>query len=401
MASLWIRNNSPFYVCCYTSGTGLRLKKSTKVTVKPLPGETRKDGTPKTPSDKRREAQEFCLAIERAENSFKCGTLTEQAAKKIIGEILERTSGEKLHDHTAEAWLNEWSAGKADSKSPATAERYAQVVREFLKSLGGRAKLSLGHITPKDIHAYRDAEIEAGKSPKTANTSVKIVSTAFNAALRQNYITSNPCRALEHLPEETAERDTFTSEQVEALVNAAEGDWKGAILLSYYTGARLRDVANMRWSAIDLERQLIAFTPGKTKKSKKEVMVPLHPELESHLLKLPGIGRAFVFPSLAGQGTGGKTGLSGQFATIMDKVGIQGKVTRHTAKGRANKSLSFHSLRHSFNSEMANAGVSQEIRQKLTGHASAEMNKTYTHHDIKTLRTAIDTMPGLGAQGGK
>jgi hypothetical protein len=55
-------------------------------------------------------------------------------------EIMERTSGDKLHDYTAADWLNEWCAGKADTKSAAMAERYAQVTREFLESLGGRAR---------------------------------------------------------------------------------------------------------------------------------------------------------------------------------------------------------------------------------------------------------------------
>ena len=127
--------------------------------------------------------------------------------------------------------------------------------------------------------------------------------------------------------------------------------------------------------------------------------IPLHPELERHLLKAPGIGKAFLFPSLAGKGTGGKSGLSGQFAAIMARAGIVGKITRHSPEGRANSSLSFHSLRHSFNSAMANAGVSQEIRQKLTGHASAEMNTVYTHHELEPLRAAIAAIPGIGAAG--
>jgi integrase len=368
------RGRSPYWICCYTSADGQRLKKSTK----------HKD---------RKKAWKVCLSIERAEGFAKNGTLTEQTAKKIIGEILERATGEKLHDHTADEWFNEWCAGKANTKSAATAERYRQVAREFLESLGSRAKLSLGHISLKDIRTYRDTELAAGKSPKTANLSVKIVSAAFNAALRQGYITSNPCRALESLAEETAERSTFTTAQVAKLVSTAEGDWKGATLLAYYTGARLGDVANMRWSAIDLKRQIVTFTPSKTKKT---VTIPLHAELESHLLKTPGIGKAFLFPSLAGRGTGGKTGLSGQFTAIMARAGVKGKITRHTAGGRANSSLSFHSLRHSFNSAMANAGVSQEIRMKLTGHVSAEMNKGYTHHELEPLRAAVRAIPSIG-----
>jgi integrase len=125
------------------------------------------------------------------------------------------------------------------------------------------------------------------------------------------------------------------------------------------------------------------------------VTVPLHSQLERELLKTPGVGKAFLFPSLAGKGTGGKHGLSGRFAAIMEKAGIEGKITQHAKGGRALSNLSFHSLRHSFNSAMANAGVSQEIRQKLTGHASAEINKLYTHHELEPLRAAIETLPGL------
>jgi integrase len=263
---------------------------------------------------------------------------------------------------------------------------------KFLASLGSRAKLSLGHIIPKDIRTYRDAELAAGKSPKTANLSVKIVSAAFNAAFRQGYIPSNPCLALESLAEETAERSAFTPAQIAKLVGAAQGDWKGAILFAYFTGARLQDVANMRWNAIDLKQQIVTFTPSKTK---KPVTIPLRSELERQLLKLPGVGKALLFPSLAGKRTGGKTGLSGQFSAIMMHVGITGKITQHTAEGRKNSSLSFHSLRHSFNSAMANAGVSQEIRMKLTGHSSTEMNKGYTHHELKPLRAAISAIPGV------
>jgi integrase len=389
------RGRSPYWICCYTSATGQRLKKSTKVRVKPLQGEKRKDGSRKTAADNRTEAWEVCLGIERAEGRAKNGTLTEQVAKKIIGEILERTTGEPLHNYATADWFCEWQAAKSQTKSAATAERYGQVKRDFLESLGNRAALSLAHMTPKDIRAYRDAELAVGKSPKTANLSVKIVSTAFNAALRQGYIVSNPCRALEQLREETAERSSFTPTQVTELLCVAEGDWKGAILFAYYTGARLRDVTNMRWGGIDLKRQLVTITPSKTK---IPVTVPLHPELEAHLLRSPGIGKAFLFPSLASKGTGGKNGLSRQFRAIMERAGIEGKITRHTEAGRANSSLSFHSLRHSFNSAMANAGVSQEIRQKLTGHASAEMNRIYTHHELEVLRAAVAVIPRIASK---
>jgi integrase len=157
----------------------------------------------------------------------------------------------------------------------------------------------------------------------------------------------------------------------------------------------LSDVANITGDSIDLEKRVITFVPGKTRRMRKQLVIPLHPDLQRVLLEKLGVGKAFLFPSLAGRPTGGKTGLSGQFGKIMSAAGIVGATTRHTPQGRQNKSLSFHSLRHSFNSAMANAGVSQEIRQKLTGHASADMNTIYTHHEIEPLRLAIGKIPGI------
>jgi integrase len=181
---------------------------------------------------------------------------------------------------------------------------------------------------------------------------------------------------------------------VSKLVRAANGDWRGAILLGYYTGARLGDVANMRWDAIDGRNKVIRFTPSKTK---NPVVIPLHRDLEHELLKNAGIGRAPMFPTLAGRDTGGKHGLSGRFAAIMEKARIEGKRTQASG-GRTLSSLSFHSLRHSFNSAMANAGISQEVRQKLTGHTSAETNKVYTHHELEALRSAVSVIPSIGGK---
>lgn len=378
MPSLWKRDNSPFWVCCYTNADGERLKKSTKQT-------------------DRTKALEVCLGIERAERLAKTGNLTEQTAKKIIGEILERTTGEPLHNHQTHEWLAEWVDGKKQTQATKTWDRYQQVIRDFKASLAGRVKLPLSSITSKDILTYRTAELAAGKSPKTANNAVKIVSAAFNAALRLGYISSNPCTALESLPSETAAREVFTYSQVASLLAAADGDWKLAILFGFFTGARLGDVAGMRWSSIDLSRGLVTFLPTKTKRRKKVITIPLHKDLEQELLMHPGVGKAPLFPTLAGTKTGGKYGLSSQFGAIMTKAGIQATITQHTPKGRRNRSLSFHSLRHSFNSAMANAGVSQEIRQKLTGHASAEMNKIYTHHELEPLRAAVNTIPSIGS----
>jgi integrase len=187
------------------------------------------------------------------------------------------------------------------------------------------------------------------------------------------------------------------------LVEAAEGDWKGLIISAYYTGGRLSDLARLTWSNIDLSqnKKVIRFmqkkTKGKTPKSKVEI--PIHEALEEYLLSGPTSGalNVPVFPELHGKSGSGKSGLSTAFKRIMAKAGIDAGVIRERsgAAGRCVSALSFHSLRHSFNSALANAGVSKESRQKLTGHASADMNIIYTHHELETIRSAIKTLPRL------
>jgi integrase len=157
----------------------------------------------------------------------------------------------------------------------------------------------------------------------------------------------------------------------------------------------LRDIADLECSAVDLDRRIITVT---TRKTRKRVTVPIHPQFPAWLDKQTrGIGKAPVFPTLADKAGGGKSGLSMAFKRIMEHAEIKGRLLREAnGEGRSQSSLSFHSLRHGFVSAMANAGVAQELRQKLTGHASAEMNAQYTHHELDALRAAVSVIPSIG-----
>ena len=169
-------------------------------------------------------------------------------------------------------------------------------------------------------------------------------------------------------------------------------------MAALYTGARLQDVANMRWESVDIQNKWIAFRAGKTK---QRIKLPMHEALHEFLLELPApdSSKEFLFPSLSGKQTGGKSGLSMAFARIMERARVRGEVVRERKgeKGRSVNALTFHSFRHTLTSIMANAGVPVEVRQKFTGHASAEMNQHYTHTEIATLRGAVEKLPTLRA----
>jgi len=105
----------------------------------------------------------------------------------------------------------------------------------------------------------------------------------------------------------------------------------------------------------------------------------------------------FIFPSL---GQRKISPLSKQFRKIIERAHIKQTVIRERSKssqsGRNVYALSFHSLRHSFTSILANAGVSEEMRMALTGHKSRDVHQRYTHHELQLFRAAIGMLPRVG-----
>jgi len=375
---------SPFWIACYngigSDGRLRRIKRSTKTTDRKL-------------------AQRLADEWEALEKLAGEKRLTESHCRKVIAQMYERTTGEPLHFHTAREYLNEWVESKRNETELRSFLKYQQVANEFLSHIGAKADRVLRDITPADIRSWRDALKRKGLSAPTVNQAVKTLRMPFKAAHEGGYIDINPTKnAVRPLKDKVSdvEKDVFRPEQIAALLGAAPSqDWKGAILCGYYTGLRLRDIADLQWSVVDLDRRIITVT---TRKTGKTVTVPMHPEFAAWLAgQTRGIGKAPVFPTLAGKSGGGKSGVSMAFKRIMERAGIRGRLLREASgAGRSQSSLSFHSLRHSFNSAMANAGVSSELRQKLTGHASAKMNAQYTHHELEELRAAVSVIPRIG-----
>jgi integrase len=56
---------------------------------------------------------------------------------------------------------------------------------------------------------------------------------------------------------------------------------------------------------------------------------------------------------------------------------------------------SFHSLRHTFASVLADAGVDEETRMALTGQKDSTVHAAYTHHGDDKLKAAIKHLPKL------
>jgi integrase len=391
MATVFRKTNpngeeSPFWYASIKRADGTWIKKSTKETDKG-------------------KALEMALAWQQGERDAAGGTLTHQRTLEILNETLRRTGEAVIEVITARRWLNDWLRGKEKATKERTVAEYRTTINGFLEHLGDRADLSLEAIRSGDVLEWREMLSKKKKlHPGTINNRIKILRMPFEVAREQGLLRVNPAsaRMLQSLivtEEQKMEKGTFTAEQTKKLLTVAGDQWGGVIRFAFYTGARLRDLTNLRWNNIDLTNGTMTLTPMKTDRKGKKLTLPLHPDLAQWLLERPTTddGKAYLFPDLANRSSGGREGLSYDFQKLMKAAGIAAEYEYLEAEGDARKriKLSFHSFRHAFSSMLANAGVPQEIRQKLTGHASAEVHALYTHHDMEVLREATAKLPGI------
>jgi len=376
MASIHRRPGTPYWHGAWRATDGRLILRSTKQT-------------------ERKKAMAFALECERAEKLAGAGTLTEAQARQILNGILERAAtGETLRCPSVSDYFREWLAGKEATKAGGTATRYAKSVNEFLAHLGDRARKPLSSLAPRQLESFVAMRCNSGLSPSTVTLDAKVLRTALNKARRQGLITSNPAEAIDLPGNDSVERAAFTPAEVKMLVDTADGEWKTLIQLAYFTGARLSDCCRMEWESVDLSKGVLTYTQGKTG---TPVTVPLHPQLEAHLNTLAASDspERFIMPGMAGKGPGGRHGLSESFKNIMRKAGVDSQPVEREVGVRTLCRRSFHALRHSFTSALANAGVAPELRMKLTGHTTEAAHRGYTHHELETLRASIAKLPTL------
>lgn len=75
-------------------------------------------------------------------------------------------------------------------------------------------------------------------------------------------------------------------------------------------------------------------------------------------------------------------------ANITTSVRIEGR--KHMTP-----EATFHSLRHTFVSFAANAGVPLHIVQSIVGHESTAMTRHYYHENLDALKSAVAAIPTL------
>jgi integrase len=327
---------------------------------------------------------------ENAHQEARNGHIVKERVTSVIDALfLRMTSGkESLFAPPADRYFKDWIHGrKADGLAEGSLHSYRKTVEVFLKFLGKRVNEPISKIKLQDIEEFlRERARDCATS--TIVLSLNILKTAFADAIRHGKIERNPCLHV-RIPSgaDAATRQTFSIEELRTLVTHSSADWKAAILLGLYTGGRLGDLANLKWSQVNLNEGTITYKQSKTGKT---VTVPMHPVLENYLKTLAPTEEN-IMPKLAGRRT---TVLSESFLALMKRAGISSAESRRT-NGRLWRAKTFHSLRHSAETLLAKANVSAELRRNLVGRNGEASQRIYTHHEIQDLLGALTKLPDV------
>ena len=267
----------------------------------------------------------------------------------------------------------EWQDARSLSERTREYEQY--VLDHHLPTMKGRRV--------QDVTATDVARVLRGMrdtySGWTCSHVYKLMKGTFGLALRRGVITRNPMDGLapsERPRQKNARRiAVLDGETMERLVAAGSTErWRAAIALASFAGLRLGEIRGLRWSDVELERDVITVSrsllPDGTPKAPKTDAgirtIPLLPSLRRRLIEW--------------KVRSPKTGDDAYVICAHDGAPVQQRNAQRALSAAkvvagldsGDDRLSWHSLRHSFASMLAtDLELPATTLARIVGHADA------------------------------
>lgn len=248
---------------------------------------------------------------------------------------------------------------------PGTYTNYEYQVRLYVNpTFGFRRPRSVTHPDISKLHGSLACK------PYEANRVVALLSKMFGWAEREGYRDrgSNPCIGIEKYKEHRRERFLMDVE-LERLgktlarceLEGSETPWiLAAIRLLIFTGARLNEIASLKWEYVDLQRELLLLPDSKTGRKAINLSAPAIAILKS--LPRHADNPYVICGAKAGSCA---TNIRPRWEVIREAAGLPG--------------VRIHDLRHSYASVVAAQGGSLPMIGRLLGHSQPATTQRYVH----------------------
>ncbi len=246
----------------------------------------------------------------------------------------------------------------------------------ILNQLARKAGKPLLELTTLDLRAHLGRD---GISISTARTERSAMLAFYAYAHNEGLIDTNPTDRLARIRLPRALPRPFTREQLDALLTSgAYFKTRAMILLGYHQGFRVSSIAAVHGHDIDH----LAGTIRSVVKGSKPLVFPLHPVIAELSKQMPQ--HDYWFPARGGREGHVHPG------SVSDAV----KDAKQRA-GITDDRLTAHSLRHSFGTDLVDAGVDIRVIAELMGHESVSTTQIYTAVSAERKRAGLYALEGL------
>ena len=266
-----------------------------------------------------------------------------------------------------------------------TLDAYQRDLRKLLDYLDHEQK-DIADVTLMDLEHFSAGLHDIGIHPRSQCRILSGVRSFFKFLQLDGYRDDDPTELLEspqigdHLPE------VLTTEEVDRLEESIDlSKWEGhrnraIIEVLFSCGLRVSELVNLKLSDLYIEEEYVRVFG----KGSKERLVPISHkairELDNwfkvrNLMKIKPGEEDYVFLNRRGAHLT-RTMILIMIKTQAKEAGIQ-------------KTISPHTLRHSFATALLEGGADLRFIQALLGHENIGTTEIYTHIDTSTLRQEI------------
>ena len=269
-----------------------------------------------------------------------------------------------------------------------TREAYLRDVKQFFEFIDSEG-VAVRDVTLDVLHRFTWQLHEMGISTRSIARIHSGLRSFYHYLLLEGYMEQNPTALLEspkkglHLPE------VLSTEEIDAILSVIdlsqqEGQRdRAAIELLYSCGLRVSELCSLKMHNLFLDEGFLRVVG----KGNKERLVPISPQAVKEL-QLWFYTRNTIMPK---SGEEDYVFLSVRRRQHLSRITVFHNLRLYAERAGITKTISPHTLRHSFATHLLEGGANLRVIQALLGHEQISTTEVYTHIDRSMLRQQVQT----------
>ena len=255
-----------------------------------------------------------------------------------------------------------------------------------LKTYMDSHQIDVVHASFDDLQAFVFETFKEIKSAKTQARLLSSIHSFYRFLLYHHYIEQDPSELIEMPRIEKKLPEVLSIEEIDAMIgqidmSKPEGHRNRAIIeMLYGSGLRVSELTELRLSNIYRKEGYMRILG----KGNKQRLVPISPVADEQFgYWLNDRSKLDIKPEAS------DIAFLNHYGRQLTRAMIFTIVKRLAEAAGIRKTISPHTLRHSFATHLLQNGADLRIIQQLLGHESIVTTEIYTHVDIQDLRDAV------------